>query len=53
VNLMSIDSVASRKSAIGSSEEELISKTNNPLAAATNLLFLLENENLSEEGNTT
>jgi PAS domain S-box-containing protein len=42
--------IAEKLAAVGRVASSIAHDINNPLAAATNLLFLLENENLSEEG---
>jgi PAS domain S-box-containing protein len=42
--------IAETLAAVGRLATSIAHDINNPLAAATNLLFLLENENLSEEG---
>jgi PAS domain S-box-containing protein len=42
--------IAENLAAVGRLATSIAHDINNPLAAATNLLFLLENENLSEEG---
>ena len=42
--------IAEKLAAVGRLATSIAHDINNPLAAATNLLFLLENENLSEEG---
>jgi PAS domain S-box-containing protein len=42
--------IAEKLTAVGRVASSIAHDINNPLAAATNLLFLLENENLSEEG---
>jgi PAS domain S-box-containing protein len=42
--------IAEKLAAVGRLASSIAHDINNPLAAATNLLFLLENENLSEEG---
>jgi PAS domain S-box-containing protein len=42
--------VAEKLAAVGRLATSIAHDINNPVAAATNLLFLLENENLSEEG---
>ncbi|HTF66086.1 MAG TPA: PAS domain S-box protein, partial [Edaphobacter sp.] len=42
--------IAENLAAVGRLSNSIAHDINNPLAAATNLLFLLENENLSEEG---
>jgi PAS domain S-box-containing protein len=45
--------IAENLAAVGRLATSIAHDINNPLAAATNLLFLLENENLSEKENTT
>ena len=42
--------IAENLASVGPPATSIAHDINNPLAAATNLLFLLENENLSEEG---